>query len=133
MRLVIDASAALAAFSGPAGEAAVRAHQLVGPPLLWSEAAAELHAALQRGEISRTTAEAALDALDRAVECHEDRRLHRRAWELADSLGWGRTYDAEYVATALDLGLPLLTLDARLARGIGHLLRVLNPADLGAS
>jgi len=35
-------------------------------------------------------------------------------WAVAERLGWGRTYDAEYVAVALDANLPLLTLDLRL-------------------
>lgn len=131
MRLVLDASAALAAFAGPEGAAALRGHEPVAPALLWSETTAELHAALRRGEISRPTAEAALEAIHTGVSRHADPRLHRRAWEIADQLGWGSTYDAEYVAAAIDLGLPLLTLDRRLARGIAHLVRVVSPADIG--
>jgi len=131
MRLVIDASAALPAFSSPAGSRALEGHALLAPSLLWSEFTAELHAALRRGEITSTTATAALDAIDAVVTRVGDPGLHRRAWAVAERLGWGRTYDAEYVAVALDEGLPLLTLDARLARGVGHLVRVVGPADLG--
>jgi predicted nucleic acid-binding protein len=131
MRLVIDAGTALSAFTSPAGSGALAGHDLVGPSLLWSEFTAELHAALRRGEITATTAAAALDAIDAVVERVDDPGLHRRAWALAERLGWGRTYDAEYVAVALDERLPLLTLDGRLARGAGHLVTIVSPADLG--
>ncbi len=40
-----------------------------------------------------------------------------RVWELRDRL---TAYDAAYVALAEQLGAPLLTLDARLARAGGH-------------
>lgn len=130
MRLVIDASAALPAFTSPNGPPALAGHEVIGPDLLWSEFTSELHAALRRGEVSTVTAAAALDALDAVVAHVDTPALHRRAWAVAERLGWGRTYDAEYVAVALDQGLPLLTLDARLARGVEHLLRVIGPADL---
>lgn len=131
MRLVIDAGAALPAFTSPAGSAALVGHDLVAPGLLWSEFTAELHAALRRGEITATTATAALEALDAVVGRVDNPGLHRRAWAIAERLGRGRTYDAEYLAVALDEGLPLLTLDARLARGAGHVVTIVSPADLG--
>ncbi len=40
------------------------------------------------------------------------------------------TYDAEYVALALILDIPLLTMDGRLARGVEHLVPVVGPDDL---
>ncbi len=43
--------------------------------------------------------------------------LLARIWELRDRL---TAYDAAYVALAEELGAPLLTLDARLARAGGH-------------
>jgi predicted nucleic acid-binding protein len=131
MRLVIDATVALPAFTSPAGSGALAGHDLVGPSLLWSEFTAELHAALRRGEIAAPTAAAALDALDAVVERVDTPGLQRRAWAIAERLGWGRTCDAEYVAVALDARLPLLTLDARLARGAGRLITIVGPADLG--
>jgi predicted nucleic acid-binding protein len=40
-----------------------------------------------------------------------------RIWQLRSNL---TAYDAAYVALAEELGLPLLTRDARLARAVGH-------------
>ena len=47
-----------------------------------------------------------------------------------DQLGWAKTYDAEYVALAQILDVPLLTVDGRLARGVEHLIKVIGPAEL---
>jgi predicted nucleic acid-binding protein len=60
----------------------------------------------------------------------DERSLHERAWTIADELGWAKTYDAEYVALAQILGIPLLTVDGRLARSVEHLVSVVGPADL---
>lgn len=49
---------------------------------------------------------------------------------MALSLGWAKTYDAEYVALARLSHEPLLTIDARLARRVGDLVEVRTPADL---
>ena len=132
MRFVLDASAALYALSAADhGTGLLGPHQLVAPALLWSEVTAELHAAVIRREITADAATAALDALDLAgVDRFAALHLHRRAWDVAERLGWGRTYDAEYVALAELLEIPLLTLDARLARGASRLFSVLGPCDL---
>ena len=47
-----------------------------------------------------------------------DAVLRRRAWEVADQLGWASTYDAEYVALTLLQADALVTLDAELARSV---------------
>ena len=44
--------------------------------------------------------------------------LRRRAWDLADQLGWAQTYDAEYVALTQLQADALVTLDAELARSV---------------
>lgn len=44
--------------------------------------------------------------------------LRRRAWEVADRLGWATTYDAEYVALTLLQADALVTLDADLEKSV---------------
>jgi indolepyruvate ferredoxin oxidoreductase alpha subunit len=47
-----------------------------------------------------------------------DAVLRRRAWELADQLGWASTYDAEYVALTQLQADAFITLDAKLASSL---------------
>jgi predicted nucleic acid-binding protein len=47
-----------------------------------------------------------------------DAVLRRRAWDLAERLGWAETYDAEYVALTQLQADALVTLDAELARRV---------------
>ena len=44
--------------------------------------------------------------------------LRRRAWDVADRLGWASTYDAEYVALTQLQADAFVTLDADLARSL---------------
>jgi predicted nucleic acid-binding protein len=44
--------------------------------------------------------------------------LRRRAWDLAERLGWASTYNAEYVALTQLQADALVTLDAELARSV---------------
>jgi predicted nucleic acid-binding protein len=47
-----------------------------------------------------------------------DAVLRRRAWEVADQLGWASTYNAEYVALTQLQADAFVTLDAELARSV---------------
>ena len=47
-----------------------------------------------------------------------DAVLRRRAWDLADRLGWASTYDAEYVALTQLQADALVTMDSKLARRV---------------
>jgi indolepyruvate ferredoxin oxidoreductase alpha subunit len=47
-----------------------------------------------------------------------DAVLRRRAWELADTLGWPSTYDAEYVALTQLQADAFITLDRKLERAV---------------
>jgi predicted nucleic acid-binding protein len=51
------------------------------------------------------------------VKRYDDLDLVERAWAMRDALS---AYDAAYVALAELLGCPLLTGDARLAKGAAH-------------
>jgi predicted nucleic acid-binding protein len=47
-----------------------------------------------------------------------DAVLRRKAWKLAEQLGWPETYDAEYVALTQLQADAFVTLDADLARQV---------------
>ena len=74
-------------------------HELLAPTLVRSQTLSLLHEAVQRGEIPAGTA---LEHLARnrrmPIRLPGDAVLRRRAWDLADKLGWASTYDAEYIA-----------------------------------
>ncbi len=57
-------------------------------------------------------------------------KLGAEAWDLANELGWAKTYDAEYVALAGLLKCRLVTLDARLRRGAVRLGYVVGPDEV---
>ena len=107
--------------------------ELVAPSLLWSEVTSVLHELAFRAEISRKLTGWALERfLTGEIEVDERRpeELTMAAWQLADELGWAKTYDAEYVALAKILGCRLVTLDMRLWRGTKHLGFVVTPEEL---
>jgi predicted nucleic acid-binding protein len=94
-------------------------HELLAPTLLRSQTLSALHEAVQRGEL---TADVARDRVARIgrmpIRLLGDAVLRRRAWEVADQLGWAETYDAEYVALTLLQADAFVTLDAELARTV---------------
>jgi indolepyruvate ferredoxin oxidoreductase alpha subunit len=47
-----------------------------------------------------------------------DAVLRRRAWEVADEMGWPTTYDAEYVALTQLQADAFVTMNQKLARSI---------------
>jgi predicted nucleic acid-binding protein len=90
-----------------------------------------VHEAVWRGKTSNAQAEAVLSQLvGGRIEVRTHRRLGARAWEIADELGWAKTYDAEYVALASLLGCRLVTVDGRLRRGAARLGFVIGPDEL---
>jgi indolepyruvate ferredoxin oxidoreductase alpha subunit len=62
-----------------------------------------------------------------------DAVLRRRAWELADQLGWASTYDAEYVALTRLQADAFVTLDADLARSVEGIVATATLEALDAS
>jgi len=129
--LVLDANVVLPACGATNGFERFGDHELVAPPLMWSEARSALREAAWRGEVPGQVAGQLLERLeDGPVEARPHRRLGREAWRLASELGWAKTYDAEYVALAILLGCRLVTLDGRLRHRTGHLGVVIGPDEL---
>jgi predicted nucleic acid-binding protein len=94
-------------------------HVLLAPTLLRSQALSSLHEAVQRGEVEAEVARERLAWIGKLpVRLLGDAVLRRRAWEVADELGWSSTYDAEYVALTLLQADALVTLDAALAESV---------------
>lgn len=119
--MVVDASVALAASAVRDGFKRLP-DQLVAPSLMWSEATSALHELLWRGQVEAQDALATLARLETCpVERHDPALLQRAAWEMAEELGWAKTYDAEYLALARLLETQVVTLDARLRRGADRL------------
>jgi predicted nucleic acid-binding protein len=94
-------------------------HELLAPTLLRSQTLSALHEAAHRGEIPTDVARDRLTRIGRMpIRLLGDAVLRRRAWDLADQLGWAQTYDAEYVALTQLQADALVTLDAELARSV---------------
>jgi predicted nucleic acid-binding protein len=128
--LVVDATVALAAAGADDG-LDYFGDELVAPPLMWSESRSVLHEMARRGEIDPEDAMATRMRLERGrIRRRAPARLGAKAWDLANELGWAKTYDAEYVALAGLLKCRLVTLDARLRRGAARLGYVVGPDEL---
>ncbi len=95
------------------------ATELLAPTLLRSQTLSDLHEAVQRGEIPADVARGHLAHIWRMpIRLLGDAVLRRRAWDLADQLGWASTYNAEYVALTQLQADTFVSLDAELARSV---------------
>jgi predicted nucleic acid-binding protein len=116
-RFVVDASAVL--YLASEGIEIPAEHVLLAPTLLRSQALSALHEAVQRGEIPADVARDHLARIARMpIRLLGDAVLRRRAWDVADQLGWASTYNAEYVALTQLQADALITLDADLERSV---------------
>jgi predicted nucleic acid-binding protein len=94
-------------------------HELLAPTLLRSQTLSRLHEAVRRGELDVDAAREQLGRVNRMkIRLLGDAVLRRRAWEIADELGWAETYDAEYLALTQLQADAFVTLDAELARDV---------------
>src|SRR3989454_11275874 len=116
-RFVVDTSAVL--HLATEGADVSDAHKLLAPTLLRSQTLSALHEAVQRGEIPADVARDRLERIWRMpIRLLGDAVLRRRAWDLADKLGWASTYNAEYVALTQLQADAFVTLDGELARSV---------------
>ena len=116
-RFVVDTSAVLLLASE--GLEVSTDHELLAPTLLRSQTLSALHEAVHRRELA---ADVALDRLERIwrikIRLLGDAVLRRRAWEVAERMGWADTYTAEYIALTQLQADAFMTLDAKLARSV---------------
>ena len=128
-RFVVDCGVVLELaqehFELPAG------HELLAPTLLRSQTLSRLHEAVHAGELDPEVAReriARVNALP--IRLLGDAVLRRRAWEVADQLGWAETYDAEYIALTHLQADAFVTLDRRLTRAVGAIVTVATIEEL---
>lgn len=129
--LVLDAGAAIQAALSRRGFSFYDHQELVAPPLFWPECRSVLHLMAWRAGLSRAVAWETLGRLRRApIGIEDDAALGQLVWTMADELGWGRTYDVEYLALARLRRCRLVTIDLRLRRGADHTGLVITPGEL---
>ena len=113
-RFVVDSSAVIHLVTEDIDVADT--HELLAPTLLRSQVLSALHEAVQRGEIAVDVARARLDRIGRMpIRLLGDAVLRRKAWKIADELGWPSTYNAEYLALTQLQADAFVTLDRDLA------------------
>jgi predicted nucleic acid-binding protein len=108
------------------------AHKLLAPTLLRSQTLSQLHEAVHRGELPAEVARERLTRIGKLpIRLLGDAVLRRRAWEIAERLGWASTYDAEYVALTQLQADAFVTMDAALARSLEGIVAIASIDVLG--
>ena len=116
-KYVVDSSAVLHLASTEAKVSSK--HKLLAPTLLRSQVLSALYEAVRRGELTDAIAREQLTRVRQMkIRLLGDAVLQRRAWQLAEQLGWDSTYDAEYVALTQLQADAFVTLDKKLARSV---------------
>jgi len=130
MNIVVDSSVIVAALISTSDEGAwservIEDASLFAPELLRVEVTNIIRRLERAKEISGQDANAAYaDFMELDLVLHSFEPLSDRIWELRHNV---TSYDAWYVAVAESLGLPLATLDSRLAVAKGPSCRFLTP------
>ena len=130
MTVVLDSSALVSALidSGPTGcwaREQLPEKEFPAPHLITVEAANALRRARIRGLVSAGAADRAYgDLLRTPFELYPFHPFAARVWQLRDTV---TAYDAWFVALAEALGMPLVTLDLRLANAPGPTCEFVTP------
>ena len=133
MLLVVDASVIVQVSLAGGSLGPLESHDLIAPWVLASEVTSVLCEMTQRGEVPHDHARVAIGRLGSLpIRYERPDGLSERAWDLARSLGWAKSYDAEYIALALVHEAPLFTIDERMRRAAGHIVPMPSVADLAA-
>lgn len=94
-------------------------HELLAPDAAAFAGASALHELAHAGKLDPAAARERVARFNRIpIRLLGDAVLRRRAWEIADELGWAETYTAEYVALTQLQGDAFVTLDRKLARDV---------------
>ncbi|MHB8468839.1 MAG: type II toxin-antitoxin system VapC family toxin [Gaiellaceae bacterium] len=116
-RFVVDCGVVLRLASE--GIEVAKEHKLLAPTLLRSQTLSALHEAVHAGTLPADVARERLARIrSMSIRLLGDAVLQRRAWDLAEQLGWAETFDAEYVALTQLQANAFVTLDAELARRV---------------
>jgi len=125
VRLVLDANVVVQISLAGGALGPLDGHDLVAPPIMASEFTSVLSELTFRGDIPADAGRRAVAQFSGlGIRREEPDGLFEHAWDLSRQLGWAKSYDAEYVALAVSLGAPLVTLDGRLRRGAGHIVQM---------
>ena len=128
-KYVVDAGAVIHIVT--AGVEVSKEHELLAPTLLRSQVLSLLHEGVQRGEIPADVARDRLARIGRmSIRLLGDGVLRRKAWQVADELGWASTYNAEYVALTQLQADALITVDAEFARSVEGVVATASIDDL---
>lgn len=120
--LIVDANVVFTLLAAPGGLDLIEGEEAAAPPLLRSEVRSAFHVARSRGLLQEEDARRALTLLESgAIGERRHRRLGDETWRIADELAWAKTYDAEYLALASLLSVPIATFDRRMVRAAEQL------------
>lgn len=129
MRFVVDSGVVLELAKGEI-EVSPK-HELLAPTLVRSQTLSALHEEVNAGKLGRDVALERLRRIGKMpIRLLGDAVLRRRAWEIADSMGWADTYTAEYVALTQLQADALVTLDKKLAKTLDGVVETATLDDL---